>query len=58
MKKISCINADNNFECVDLNEEIDEDFVVPGKKIGGFDFIPLLIPKVIGKDIGFILSRS
>ena len=57
MEKISCINADNDFEHVDLNEEIDEDFVIPGKKIGGPEFIPLLIPKEIGKDIGVILSR-
>ena len=57
MEKISCINADNDFKHVDLNEEIVEDFVIPVKKIGGSEIIPLLISKAIGKDIGVILSR-
>ena len=57
MEKISCINTDNDFDNIDLNEEIHKDFVIPGKKIGGPKFIPLLIPKAIGKDIGVILSR-
>ena len=39
-----------------MNEEIDEDFDIPGKKFGHSNFIPLLIPRAIGKNIGVILS--
>ena len=33
-EKISCINPDNDFKHVDLNEEINKDFAIPGKPHG------------------------